>query len=104
MIRYTMKPIVTHPTMTVIIRFNRRSFLFCAFLWPSTRSACSERKSVFIRGAVASRSEFGFKRVYVKGIVTIPTTVRIKNGKNCPYAELVNEYSTDGVHTCSSYE
>ena len=75
---------MAHPATTAIALFSFLSFLLCAFLWLSTKSACSGRKSDFIRGAVAPGSELGLRTEYVKGIVTMPTTVRTKKGKNCP--------------------
>lgn len=83
--RYAINAMIDHPAMTNIMRFNFLSLLRCAFLWLSIKSACSGRKSVLIRGAVAPGSELGLRTIYVKGIVTIPTTVRTKNGKNCPW-------------------
>jgi hypothetical protein len=90
-----MKAIVAHPTNTVIMRFSFLSFLFCAFLCPSIKSPCSGRKSVFIRGAVAPGSELGLRTEYVNGIVTIPTTVRTKKGKNWPYNMSANSETVD---------
>lgn len=83
--RYTISAISVHPTITAIPRFSLRSLRFWAFLWLSMRSACSGLKSVFMRGAVAPGSELGLRTKYVNGMVTIPTTVRIKKGKNCPW-------------------
>jgi len=75
---------VDHPISTVIIRFSLRSFLFCTFLRPSIRSACSGRKSVLCRGAIAAGSELGFSTEYVRGMVTRLVTVKMKKGKNWP--------------------
>ena len=98
-IKYAINAIIAHPTTTARMRFSLRSFRFWAFLCPSMRSACSGRKSVMIRGAVAPGSELGFRTKYVKGMVTIPTTVSTKKGKNCPYSGSVSpvRVSENGV-------
>lgn len=62
-----MYAMTAYPTITVMMRFTRRSLRkrlrFCA----SIRSACSGEKSDFIRGAVFSRSEDG-RRQSVTGL------------------------------------
>lgn len=83
-IRYAINAINAHPAITARPRFSFLSLLLCAFLWLLTRSTCSGLKSVFIRGAVAPGSELGLRTEYVNGTVTIPTTVKMKKGKNCP--------------------
>jgi len=73
---------VIHPAITVIMRFSFLSLRFCAFLWPSIRSACSGRKSDLTFGAEAAGSLLGLRMLYVRGMVTIPTSVATKKGKN----------------------
>jgi hypothetical protein len=54
---------------------------------------------------VAPGSELGLRTVYVKGMVMMPTTVRTKKGKNCPYNLLDHSQKhAEGIHTWSSYE
>lgn len=83
-IKYAIKAITSHPTITAMPRFSFLSFLFWALRWPLIRSTCSGMKLLLIRGAMAAGSVLGLRTEYVRGMVIIPTTVITKKGKNCP--------------------
>jgi hypothetical protein len=75
-----------YPKTTAMMRFVFLFFLFLLRLCASIKSLFLGLKSDCIRDAVCSRSDEALRTLYVRGIVTKPTMVSMKKGKNWPWS------------------